>query len=84
MQVLVYTKPNCALCDEALERLAAARARWPIALEERSIYEEDAVFRRYRYQVPVVVIGGIERLKLRFTDEELDAALAAAAGETKT
>ncbi len=84
MQVLVYTKPNCPLCDEALERLDAARARWPIALEVRSIYEDEALFRRYRYEVPVVLVGGIERLTLRFTDEMLHAALSAAAGETKT
>lgn len=78
MHVVVYRKPGCPLCDEAEELLEDARAAAGFELELRNILERDDWFSTYRYRIPVVVIDGIERLELRFSAQELDAALSAA------
>lgn len=78
MHLLMYRKPGCPLCDEAQELLEEAREKWRFTLEARNILEQDAWFSAYRYRVPVVVVDGTERLELRFSSQELDAALAAA------
>ncbi|MBE2254312.1 MAG: glutaredoxin family protein [Myxococcus sp.] len=78
MHLLVYRKPGCPLCDDAEELLDAAREKWRFTVEARNIFEQDEWYEAYRYRVPVVVVNGTERLELRFSAQELDAALAAA------
>jgi glutaredoxin len=78
LSLVVYRKPGCPLCDEAEELLQDARGKWRYSLEARNILERDEWFEQYRYRVPVVVVNGIERLELRFSSGELDAALSAA------
>ncbi|MEW5743361.1 MAG: glutaredoxin family protein [Myxococcota bacterium] len=78
--VEVYTRPACSLCADALELLHAAREARGFELVEHDIFERDDWFQRFRYQVPVVVVGGIPRLSLQFTREELEVALDAAFG----
>lgn len=76
-QIDVYGKPGCSLCDEALELLDDTSARFRFVVVRHNILEEPGLFEKYRYLVPVVVIGGIERLQLRFDHQELEAALLA-------
>ncbi len=76
MRVEVYIKPMCSLCDTATTWLLRAHTRHRFELVENDIYERQDWFDRHRYQVPVVVIDGVERLSLRFTEAELEAALA--------
>jgi len=78
LSLVVYRKPGCPLCDEADELLHDAREKWRYTLEARNILERDEWFSKYRYRVPVVVVNGIERLELRFSTDELNAALTAA------
>lgn len=78
MRVEIYTRPSCPLCDEALELLRDAAQQWRFELSEVNILADEALFHRHRYQVPVVVIDGVERLRLRFTAEDVAAALRAA------
>ena len=76
-EIHVYGKPGCSLCDDAIELLDDSSARFSFVVVGHNILEEPAVFEQYRYRVPVVVIGGIERLELRFDLLELEAALIA-------
>ena len=78
LSLVVYRKPGCPLCDEADELLHDAREKWRYTLEARNILERDEWLSKYRYRVPVVVVNGIERLELRFSTDELNAALTAA------
>lgn len=76
-EIHVYGKPICSLCDEALELLDDTSARFSFVVVRHNILDDEVLFARYRYRVPVVVIGGIERLELRFDMQELEAALIA-------
>jgi glutaredoxin len=69
MRVEVYLKPNCSLCERALEWLDDDG----VTYVTHSLLENDDWFQRWRYSVPVIVVDGVERLALRFTLDELRA-----------
>ena len=77
VQIVVYQKPGCSLCDEALELLDEARERWRFTVVTENIRADAVLFEKYRFHVPVVVMDGIERLRSRFDRQELEAALLA-------
>ena len=76
-EIHVYGKPGCPLCDDALEVLEDIGTRFSFEVVRHNILEDAALFEKYRYLVPVVVIDGIERLRLKFDLKELEAALIA-------
>lgn len=75
--VHVYGKPGCHLCDEAIDQLDDLRERFDFELKRHNILDDQQLFEKYRYDVPVVRIAGIDRLKLKFDTQELEAALLA-------
>src|SRR5438046_607769 len=57
--VTLYSKPNCPLCDQAryqLAQLLAATPGWTLA--EVNILDDAALYREYRYTIPVVAVAG--------------------------
>ncbi len=62
--VVLYTRPECHLCDEARDILEAVRAEVPFRLVERDITGDDALHRRYLERIPVVEIDGEEAFDL--------------------
>ncbi len=75
--VILYTKPGCHLCDEAREYLDDLAADHDFDLAEVDIRSDDALFERYRYRIPVVLVDGAERLEGRITREDVRALFAA-------
>jgi glutaredoxin len=71
MRVAVYIKANCSLCDRALDLLDDEG----VSYDTHLIVERQEWFDRWRYDVPVVEVEGVERLSLRFTLEQLRAVL---------
>ncbi|MDC3412287.1 glutaredoxin family protein [Aquibacillus sp. 3ASR75-11] len=60
MQVILYTKNNCSLCDEAKELLQLLQAKHPFELKEVNIYQDDALLEKYQIMIPVVEVNGKE------------------------
>jgi glutaredoxin len=75
VQVTVYVKAGCSLCDEALDLLHAAAEAFVFQLSTCDIASELELFQRYRYRVPVVCVDGEEALELRFSPQALAAKL---------
>jgi glutaredoxin len=71
MQLKIYTKPGCPLCEEALDLLDDLSFTY----ETVNICEDPALFDRYRYRVPVVRVGDRDVLELKFTREDVERAL---------
>ncbi|MEJ7716768.1 MAG: glutaredoxin family protein [Thermoleophilaceae bacterium] len=69
--VTLYGKPGCCLCDEARAVVAQVRAAHPFALEEVDITFDPVLERRYREQIPVLVVDGEEVFRYRVDAEEL-------------
>ncbi|MGH2863457.1 MAG: glutaredoxin family protein [Solirubrobacteraceae bacterium] len=66
--VVLYTRPGCHLCEDALALIEQVRTRVPFELEQRDIESDDEWFRRYLERIPVVEIEGHEAFEL-FVDE---------------
>jgi glutaredoxin len=75
--VTLFTKPNCPLCDEALEQVQEAHKAAPFELVEVNILDDEAVYRRHQHHIPVVCLDGVELFRHRLTAAELLAKLRA-------
>lgn len=74
-EVVLYTKRDCCLCEEAKEQVRAARARVDFAYREVDIESDPAIFETHRYDIPVVEVDGRRSFKYRLTADALVARL---------
>ena len=56
MQVILYSKPECQLCEEIKADLLSMQGEIGFTLFERNIEEDAELFARFRYLIPVVDI----------------------------
>jgi hypothetical protein len=75
LRVELYTKPGCHLCDVAKDVLVRVQERIPFELVERDITSDAALFDRYRYDIPVVVVPGRRTFVHRVYASQLELAL---------
>jgi glutaredoxin len=75
MNVEIYSKPDCPLCDEAKHVLLTVQRRVPFQLTEIDIESDPDLFDRYKYDIPVIVIDGRKAFKHRVDEKELEARL---------
>ncbi|MFL5837872.1 MAG: glutaredoxin family protein [Solirubrobacteraceae bacterium] len=76
MNVALYGRPGCHLCDDARAMLERAG----VAYDERNIEADDELFRRYLERIPVIVIDGEEAFELVVDEHALGARLGTLAG----
>jgi glutaredoxin len=58
--VVVYSRPGCHLCEEAIEALVALRDEgYCFELQEVDIESEELLLRRLLERIPVVEIDGV-------------------------
>lgn len=69
VHVIIYSRPGCHLCDEAKQAIEAAQCRNEYTLEEINIESDPELLRRYRYDIPVITINGVEAFRHRLTSE---------------
>ena len=74
--VVLYTGPECHLCDDARDVLETVRADVPFDLVERDITGDDTLHRRYLERIPVVEIDGEDAFELFVDAVELRRRLA--------
>ncbi|HEX5885725.1 MAG TPA: glutaredoxin family protein [Pyrinomonadaceae bacterium] len=58
--VIVYTRPGCHLCDEAKTAIRNAGCCDRFTLEEINIESDSELLRKYKHDIPVIVIDGVE------------------------
>ncbi len=71
MEVVLYGREGCCLCDEARELLLRVSERHPFRLLERDIEADDALLRSYLERIPVVTIDGVEVFEFFVDEDEL-------------
>ena len=65
--VLVYSRPGCHLCEEAIEGLVALHSEgYEFSLHEIDIESDDLLLKRYLERIPVVEVDGIVASELVF------------------
>src|SRR5215813_14557862 len=68
-RVTIYSKPGCHLCDEAKEVIRQAGHDDLFELEEVNIESDAELQARYRFEIPVIMINGVEAFRYRLTKE---------------
>ena len=63
--VIVYSKPDCHLCDVAKAVIENAGCGDRFTLEEVNIESDPELLRKYQYDIPVVMIDGVECFRHR-------------------
>ncbi len=67
-KVVLYGRPGCHLCEDALAVLERTRARVPFTLSQVDIESDAELLKRYLERIPVVTIDGAEAFEF-FVDE---------------
>jgi glutaredoxin len=69
VQVIIYSRPGCHLCEEAKQAISAAECLDQYTLDEINIESDPDLLKRYQYDIPVITINGVEAFRHRLTSE---------------
>jgi glutaredoxin len=69
MEVVLFTKPGCCLCDTVKAQLNKLRAMQPFELREVNILEDSAAYAKFHEEIPVVFINGRKAFKYHLDDK---------------
>ncbi len=76
-RVVLYTRPDCHLCDDVKRQLATLASELEFSVDEVNIESEPALRVRYGHDIPVVSVEGREAFRHRFDGPRLRELLAA-------
>jgi thioredoxin-related protein len=62
-EIIVYSKPNCCLCDQVKEQLKKLQELHEFVWSEVNILDDPADFERFQYEIPVIFIDGRKAFK---------------------
>ena len=68
-KVVLYSKPGCHLCEEAKAAMSAANCEGEYTLNEINIETDPELMRKYKSDIPVITIDGIEAFRHGLTSE---------------
>jgi glutaredoxin len=72
IQIDIYSRPGCHLCDEAKEAIERVRQRHSFELRVINIEGDPALETAYGTEIPVVFINGSKAFKYRVDERELE------------
>ena len=67
--LIIYSRPGCHLCEEAKQAIQASQCLDEYTLDEINIESDPDLLRRYKYDIPVITINGVEAFRHRLTSE---------------
>ena len=70
IEVVVYSKPGCCLCDDVKEKLEVLQARCAFDLRVVNILEDPEVYQKFKEEIPVVFINGKQTFKYYLNEEQ--------------
>ena len=69
-QVILYSKPGCHLCEEMKAEISKANCTGLYELQEINIESDAELFARYRNDIPVLSVNGVEAFKHRLASAD--------------
>jgi len=69
-RVTIYSRPGCHLCEEAKAAIENSNCSDRFILEEVNIESDEELLKKYKYDIPVVAIDGVEAFMHRVDPEE--------------
>ncbi len=70
-RVIVYSKPGCHLCEDALQLLSELRNEFDLAIEEIDITTDRELFKNYFDKIPVLLIDDRATLSAPITKHDV-------------
>jgi glutaredoxin len=70
-QVIVYSKPDCCLCEEVKDRLQRLQQAHSFEWREINILDDPAAFARFKEDIPVVFVNGRVAFRYHLDEEKL-------------
>ena len=70
IEVVVYSKPECCLCDEVKAQLAKLQQTTRFDWVEVNILEEPWALEQFKEEIPVVFINGRKAFKFHLDENE--------------
>jgi len=58
--VIIYSRPGCHLCDDAKAVIMSTGCSDQFTLEEVNIESDKELLRKYKHDIPVIAIDGVE------------------------
>ena len=74
-RVLMYSKPDCHLCDDMREQVLDALESANALMRTIDIATDPALMARYGHDIPVLLVDGEEIARHRISEADLYAAL---------
>ncbi len=74
-EVVLYGRPGCHLCDDALVTLRRVGERVPFRLTQLDIEQDDALLCRFLERIPVVTLDGREVFEFFVPEDAFERAL---------
>ena len=68
--VIIYSRPGCHLCDDAKAVIMSAGCSDQFTLAEVNIESDEELLRKYKYDIPVIAIDGVETFMHRVDASE--------------
>jgi glutaredoxin len=72
IQIDIYSRPGCHLCDEAKDVIDRVRERHAFAVRIINIEEDPELESAYGTEIPVVFINGSKAFKYHVDERELE------------
>ncbi len=70
LNVTIYSKKDCHLCDIAKETLLKVQQELPFTLNEIDIEKDRTAFEKYKYLIPVIEIDGKKAFNYKVDENE--------------
>jgi glutaredoxin len=70
MEVVIYSKPDCHLCDDVKAQLARLRSSIKFDLQEVNVLDKKEDFEKYQYEIPVVFVNGKKAYKYHLDEND--------------
>ena len=70
IEVVLFTKPGCCLCDTVKAQLAKVRTTQAFELREVNILEDRAAYAEFHEEIPVVFINGRKAFKYHLDERQ--------------
>ena len=71
VELTLYTRAGCHLCDDLKNILLRVRRRKVFALKEVDITGDPGLERRYGHDIPVLLLDGVETARHRIDESDL-------------
>ena len=69
IDVVLFTKPGCCLCDTVKAQLTELRTQQTFDLREVNILEDSAAYAKFHQEIPVVFIDGRKAFKYHLDEK---------------